>query len=159
MKHFVEYYRQYLLGRKFLIQTDHQALCWLFSLREPKARIARWIEILSAFHFEIEYRPGQKHGNADALSHCPEPQQCRCSMEVPDLRCGPCSKCRKKSAMMQSSWKELHGDEIVRRVSATPKVVGLGWRLVALFSLIFGLVGMILLWFWDKLGSLRSSSE
>ena len=159
VKHFVEYYRQYLLGRKFLIRTDHQALRWLFSLREPKARIARWIEILSAFHFEIEYRPGQKHGNADALSRCPEPQQCRCSMAVPDLRCGPWSKCRKKSAMMQSSWKELHGDEIVRRVSATPKVVGLGWRLVALFSLIFGLVGMILLWFWDKLGSLRSSSE
>ena len=112
VKHFVEYYRQYLLGRKFLIRTDHQALRWLFSLREPKARIARWIEILSAFHFEIEYRPGQKHGNADALSRCPEPQQCRCSMEVPDLKCGPCSKCRKKSAVMQSSWKELHGDEI-----------------------------------------------
>ena len=80
-------------------------------------------------------------------------------MEVPDLKCGPCSKCRKKSVMMQSSWKELHGNEIVRQVSATPKVVGSGWRLVAWFSLIFGLVGMILLWFWDKLGSLLSSSE
>jgi hypothetical protein len=30
LRHFVEYYRQYLLGRKFLVRTDHQALVWLF---------------------------------------------------------------------------------------------------------------------------------
>ena len=39
-KHFVDHYRQYLIGRKFLMRTDHQALRWLFSLKEPKARIA-----------------------------------------------------------------------------------------------------------------------
>lgn len=26
VKHFIDYYRQYLLGRKFLERTDHQAL-------------------------------------------------------------------------------------------------------------------------------------
>ena len=34
--YFMEYYKQYLLGQKFLVQTDHQALKWLFSLKEPK---------------------------------------------------------------------------------------------------------------------------
>ena len=33
VKHFIDYYRQYLLGRKFLVRTDHQALIWLFSLK------------------------------------------------------------------------------------------------------------------------------
>ena len=62
----MEYFRQYLLGRKFTVRTDHQALVWLFKMKEPKGRIARWIEILSAYDFEIQYRPGNKHGNADA---------------------------------------------------------------------------------------------
>ena len=44
IRHFVEYYRQYLLGRTFVVQSDHQALIWLFNLKEPKGRIARRIE-------------------------------------------------------------------------------------------------------------------
>lgn len=39
VRYFVEYYRQYLLGHKFTIITDHQALIWLYSLKEPKGRI------------------------------------------------------------------------------------------------------------------------
>jgi hypothetical protein len=62
--YFIEYYRQYLLGRKFCVRTDHQALIWLYSFKEPKGRIARWLEILSAFDFLVEYRAGVKHGNA-----------------------------------------------------------------------------------------------
>ncbi|CAC5416352.1 Transposon Ty3-G Gag-Pol polyprotein,Transposon Ty3-I Gag-Pol polyprotein,Retrovirus-related Pol polyprotein from transposon 297,Retrovirus-related Pol polyprotein from transposon 17.6 [Mytilus coruscus] len=73
VRYFIEYYRQYLLGRKFCVRTDHQALIWLFSMKEPKGRIARWLEILSSFDFYIEYRPGSKHGNPDALSKCYNP--------------------------------------------------------------------------------------
>ena len=118
VKVFVEHFRQYLLGKRFRVRTDHQALRWLFSLKEPKARIARWIEILSAFDFEIEYRPGQKHGNADALSRCPQPQQCHCSSETPDLKCGPCSKCVKRSDVMQSSFLDLSKALMVRQVES-----------------------------------------
>lgn len=39
------------------MRTHHQALVWLFKLREPKGRIARWIEILSQYDFCVEYRP------------------------------------------------------------------------------------------------------
>ena len=102
VRYFVEYFRHYLLGRQFCIRTDHQALKWLFSLREPKGRIARWIEILSAYQFSIEYRPGKKHGNADGLSRCPNPRDCQCPEvdNLESLRCGPCSKCRKRSQDM-----------------------------------------------------------
>ena len=40
VRYFMEYFRQYLLGRTFLIRTDHQALVWLLSFKEPKSRIA-----------------------------------------------------------------------------------------------------------------------
>ena len=103
IRHFVEHYRQYLLGRTFLVRSDHQALVWLFKLKEPKGRIARWIELLSEYDFSIEYRPGAKHANADALSRCPNPWECRCSEldNLEQLRCGPCPKCRKRTVDMQ----------------------------------------------------------
>ena len=80
VRFFMEYYKHYLLGRQFVARTDHQALKWLYSLREPKDRIARWLETLSAYQFSIEYQPGHKHGNADAMSRrCPNPQECKMS--------------------------------------------------------------------------------
>ncbi len=103
IRHFVEFYRQYLLGRHFLVRSDHQALVWLFRLKEPKGRIARWIEILSEYDFSIEYRAGAKHSNADALSRCPNPWDCDCGDvdNLECLRCGPCMKCKKRSDDME----------------------------------------------------------
>lgn len=78
-----------------MVRSDHQALIWLFNLKEPKGRIARWIEILSEYDFSIEYRPGSKHANADALSRCPNPWDCQCPDldNLEPLRCGQCIKC------------------------------------------------------------------
>jgi len=64
-------FRQYLLGRKFLIWTDHSALQWLRTTPEPMGQQARWCEILEEFDFQIVHRPEVKHGNADALSRRP----------------------------------------------------------------------------------------
>ena len=68
-------FRQYLLGRSFLIRTDHAALKWLKRTPEPVGQQSRWLEQLSAFDFLIQHRPGIKHSNADALSRIPC-QQC-----------------------------------------------------------------------------------
>lgn len=81
IRYFTEYYRQYLLGHRFKIRTAHQALVWLFMLRKPKGRIARWIEILSQFDFVVEYRPGAKHKNADTMSRLCNPRDCSCGQE------------------------------------------------------------------------------
>ena len=112
---FMIQYKHYLLGRHFLVRSDHQALRWLFNLKEPKSRIARWIELLSAFDFDIEYHPGKKHGNADALSRCPNPRQCLCE-ETQALKCGPCRKCLLRSEEMASSLTEV--EEAGRQVKA-----------------------------------------
>ena len=102
VKYFIEYFRYYLLGRRFTLRTDHQAIRWLFTMKEPKGRLARWLETLATYEFEIEYRPGPKHLNADGMSRCINPRDCTCpdmdNME--ELRCGPCSKCKKRAAEM-----------------------------------------------------------
>ena len=95
------------------MRSDHQALKWLFSLKEPKSRVARWLEILAAYDFELEYRAGVKHGNADAMSRCPNPRdsQCEGPGEENNLRCGPCRKCLKRSIDMHSTW-DMDGQHI-----------------------------------------------
>ncbi|MCG8044298.1 MAG: ribonuclease H family protein, partial [Candidatus Thiodiazotropha endolucinida] len=102
VRYFIEYFRQYLLGRKFRVRSDHQALVWLFRLKEPRGKIARWLEILSYYDFSIEYRPGKKQGHCDALSRCDNPRDCECPEEDTSepLKCGPCKKCTKRAQDM-----------------------------------------------------------
>ena len=69
--HFVRTYRHYLIGRPFIVRTDHAALRWLRSFKEPEGQIARWLETLDSYNFTLVHRPGKKHSNADALSRGP----------------------------------------------------------------------------------------
>ncbi|MCG8112252.1 MAG: reverse transcriptase, partial [Candidatus Thiodiazotropha taylori] len=116
VRYFVDYFRQYLLGRHFTVRTDHQALVWLYRLREPSGKVARWIEILSQYDFSIEYRPGRKQGHCDALSRCENPHKCECPEQntLEPLKCGPCKKCIKRAQdMMHQNWyKELTESQI-----------------------------------------------
>ncbi|KAI4897404.1 hypothetical protein NFI96_005671 [Prochilodus magdalenae] len=54
--------RYYLLGRSFLLETDHRALQWLEKMRDSNARITRWYLC----------RPGASNQVADFLSRIPE---------------------------------------------------------------------------------------
>ena len=78
IRYFIEYFRQYLLGMRFRVRSDHQALIWIFRLKEPKGKIARRLEILSRYDFSIEYRPGKKQDHCDALSRCENLRHCEC---------------------------------------------------------------------------------
>ena len=68
---FVKHFRHYLYGKKFLIRTDHGSLRWLMNFKTPEGQTARWLEVLGAFNFDIEHRPGRQHGNADGMSRIP----------------------------------------------------------------------------------------
>ena len=74
----VKHFHPYLYGRSFILRTDHAALRWLFSFRLPEGQIARWLENLQQYDFQIEHRPGRNHGNANALSRQPcGPTSCK----------------------------------------------------------------------------------
>ena len=44
--HFLRYFKQYLLGRRFRIRTDHAALTWLKKTPDPIGQQARWLCLL-----------------------------------------------------------------------------------------------------------------
>ena len=71
-------FRQYLLGRRFTILSDHKPLKYLFGETKAipamaSARIQRWALILGAYDYAIEYKAGEQHANADVLSRLPLP--------------------------------------------------------------------------------------
>ena len=69
-------FHQYVAGRRFVVYTDHKPLVGLFGGKTPTVtspRILRWLMTLSAYSFEVKYRPGKEHGNADMLSRLPLP--------------------------------------------------------------------------------------
>ena len=67
---FTGHFRQYLLGHRFILRTDHQSLTWLTNFKNPEGQLAWWLEKLVEFSFHI-HRSGHKHGNADSLSRYP----------------------------------------------------------------------------------------
>ena len=88
--HFLRYFKQYLLGRKFRIRADHAALTWLKRTPDPIGQQARWLEQMEEFDFSVEHRPGTRHGNADALSRRPCPKKnCVCQQPDTPLFSGP----------------------------------------------------------------------
>ena len=64
----VKHFDCYLRHTSFDAVVDHAALKWLFSLKQPTGRLARWIAFLQSYKINIMYRPGHSHGNADSLS-------------------------------------------------------------------------------------------
>uniref|UniRef100_A0A3Q3KZ30 Gypsy retrotransposon integrase-like protein 1 n=1 Tax=Mastacembelus armatus TaxID=205130 RepID=A0A3Q3KZ30_9TELE len=67
----VRHFRSYLLGTRFVLRTDHASLTWMLNFRQPERQVARWLEILQEYDFEVQHRPGRQHANADALSRRP----------------------------------------------------------------------------------------
>jgi len=64
----LQHFRHYLLGNKVILRTDHHSLKWLQTFKRPEGILARWMETLAEFDFEIEHRPGRLHSNVDGVS-------------------------------------------------------------------------------------------
>jgi hypothetical protein len=71
-------FKQYILGRKVTIITDHKPLLSLFGNQKgipmmAAARIKRWALQLASFSYNLQFRSSAHNANADALSRLPLP--------------------------------------------------------------------------------------
>ena len=60
-------FRAYIMGRHFIVRSDHSALRYLWRAPNLIGQQARWLNFLGEFDFSIEHRSGGRLGNADAL--------------------------------------------------------------------------------------------
>ena len=65
-----ELFRPYIIGQRFIVETDHESLKWLLNSKNG-GRIARWNMRLQEFDMEIRHRKGKQNANADGLSRNP----------------------------------------------------------------------------------------
>lgn len=63
-----KHYRCYLLGNHTIVVSDHAPLRQLIRSEDANGRVTRWLHFLAEYSFEIRYKAGHKHLNADALS-------------------------------------------------------------------------------------------
>ncbi|GFW58051.1 retrovirus-related Pol polyprotein from transposon 297 [Trichonephila clavipes] len=62
------YYRKFVKGFSNIARPLHKL---------TESQVARWIQRLNEYYFDIRHRKGSSHGNADALSRRPCPENCR----------------------------------------------------------------------------------
>ena len=60
--------RQFLIGIRFVIVTDCEVLMYLNSKKTGKPQLARWLNCLEEFDYDIRYREGGKMAHVDCLS-------------------------------------------------------------------------------------------
>jgi hypothetical protein len=69
--HALTKFRQYLVGNRFKVKTDHNSLKFLMEQKELREWQQKWISKIQAYDFEIEYVKGKNNLVVDALSRIP----------------------------------------------------------------------------------------
>ena len=52
----IKHFKAYLMGKQFIIQTDHRALQWLHKFKEKNTRLTHWSLLLQPYNFTVEHQ-------------------------------------------------------------------------------------------------------
>ena len=64
----LERMRNYVWGSTFTVETDHNALTFMFTQKKINSTIANWLETLLDFDFDVVHCPGIQHVLPDRIS-------------------------------------------------------------------------------------------
>ncbi|GKB68009.1 reverse transcriptase domain-containing protein [Tanacetum coccineum] len=70
-----EKFRSYLIMNKSIVYTDRSALKYLFTKKDAKARLLRWVLLLQEFDFKVIDTKGAENYAADHLSRLENPYE------------------------------------------------------------------------------------
>ncbi|GBG71472.1 hypothetical protein CBR_g8889 [Chara braunii] len=116
------HWRHYLLGRFFILRTDHQTMRWMRTQPVLSDDLKRWIEVIEQYDFEPQYIKGEYNKVADALSR------------RPDFSGALITEFGLADNVTQSMVESYHEDpfmsEIIRRLEAKDKVTSAEFELV-----------------------------
>ncbi len=79
---------------------------------------------MADFDFEIEYRSGMKHGNADGMSRRPWNRLGDCTGEAKLPACGPCCKCERQMERTVDNVCAIKTRSASCQRSSSPKEIG-----------------------------------
>nr|GEZ36305.1 reverse transcriptase domain-containing protein [Tanacetum cinerariifolium] len=68
-------FRSYLIMNKSIVHTDHFSLKYLFTKKDAKARLLRWVLLLQEFDFKVLDTKGAENLAADHLSRLENPYE------------------------------------------------------------------------------------
>ncbi|MCH98750.1 RNA-directed DNA polymerase (Reverse transcriptase), partial [Trifolium medium] len=68
----IQHWRHYLLGKEFVVYTDHKSLKHFLQQKISSPDQQCWLAKLLGYQFEVKYKPGADNKAADALSRCHE---------------------------------------------------------------------------------------
>jgi hypothetical protein len=66
--HALKKWRNYLMGKRFELRTDHNGMRYLFDQPTLNARQSRWLEFLCEYDFDIKNIKGRENKVVDALN-------------------------------------------------------------------------------------------
>ena len=66
--HYLEIWKHYLLGTKFVVVTDNVANIYFKTQKKLSPKQAQWQEFLAEFDFSWVHRPGSQNNVVDSLS-------------------------------------------------------------------------------------------
>jgi hypothetical protein len=66
--HNLKIWRQYIMGTKCQVYTDHKSLKYIFTQKDMNLRQRYWLELIKDYDLEIHYHPGKANLVANALS-------------------------------------------------------------------------------------------
>ena len=67
--------KYYLMGKEFVLETDHRPLLWMHPMKDSNAWITWWYLSLQLYKFTVQYKAGKDNVTADFLSRLYEEGQ------------------------------------------------------------------------------------